>query len=139
MSDEPEVKKTHRGTTNKNITGNSEDRRRRREWLVQTFRADVDVYECSLEFSMGPVQWPVAEDWREIYAYSPLIWERKAACRCYRCGGLLTVDTVTVDRIIPGCLNGTYRRDNIRPSCGSCAYVTGAQLGNARKAARKAS
>jgi hypothetical protein len=46
-------------------------------------------------------------------------------CRCYRCGRLLTVDIVTVDRIIPGCLGGTYRRNNIRPACGKCNSSTG--------------
>jgi hypothetical protein len=47
------------------------------------------------------------------------------ACRCYRCGALLTVETVTVDRIKPGCQGGTYRRDNIRPACGPCNSETG--------------
>lgn len=47
------------------------------------------------------------------------------ACRCYRCGVLLTVETVTVDRIKPGCQGGTYRRDNIRPACGPCNSSTG--------------
>lgn len=50
------------------------------------------------------------------------------ACRCYRCGQLLTVDTVTVDRIRPGCQGGTYRRDNIRPACGTCNSSTGATV-----------
>jgi hypothetical protein len=54
------------------------------------------------------------------------------ACRCYRCGKLLTVDTVTVDRIVPGCVKtamfpngGTYVRHNIRPACGDCNSKTG--------------
>lgn len=46
-------------------------------------------------------------------------------CRCYRCGFPLSVDTVTVDRIVPGCRGGTYRRDNIRPACGPCNSETG--------------
>lgn len=46
-------------------------------------------------------------------------------CRCYRCGALLTVDTVTVDRIIPGARGGTYRRNNIRPACARCNSETG--------------
>ncbi len=48
------------------------------------------------------------------------------ACRCYRCGKLLRVETVTVDRIVPGCRGGTYRRNNIRPACSRCNTVTGA-------------
>ena len=40
---------------------------------------------------------------------------------CWRgCGTWLTVDTVWVDRLVPGCRGGTYRRDNIRPACGPC-------------------
>ena len=85
---------TRRGTTNGNSRGSVEDRRRRREWLVQTYLADV-----------------------QLFGYP--------ACRCYRCGTLLTVDIVTVDRIIPGCCGGTYRRNNIRPACADCNSVTG--------------
>lgn len=46
-------------------------------------------------------------------------------CRCYRCGDVLTEKSITVDRIIPGCHGGTYRRDNIRPACASCNSETG--------------
>jgi hypothetical protein len=48
------------------------------------------------------------------------------ACRCYRCGLLMHEGTLTVDRIIPGCQGGTYRRNNIRPACGDCNSETGA-------------
>ena len=34
---------TRRGTTNGNARGSTEDRRRRREWLVETYRANLDV------------------------------------------------------------------------------------------------
>lgn len=36
------------------------------------------------------------------------------------CGTWLTVDTLTVGRLTPGCRGGTYRRDNIRPECAPC-------------------
>jgi hypothetical protein len=85
-----------RGTTNGNARGSSYTRRRRRAWLVETFRADVDMLE--------------------------------PACRCYRCGKLLTVDTVTVDRIIPGAHGGRYVRGNIRPACGPCNSETGGAI-----------
>lgn len=49
-------------------------------------------------------------------------------CRCYRCGGLLDESTVTVDRIVPGCLGGRYVRDNIRPACAPCNSETGGAL-----------
>lgn len=115
MSLTTENSKARRGTSNGNVTGNVDDRRRRREWLVRTYRADRDV-EAAVEQGQ--------------YGSQP-------ACRCYRCGALLTVDTVTVDRIVPGCKGGTYRRNNIRPSCSLCASVTGGQLSGERKKAKK--
>lgn len=127
-----EVKKTHRGTTNRNARGGSDARRRRREWLVETYRADRDLIR---------VYWPSTNEWTESER-TPNV-ERLAdrsevvpACRCYRCGTLLSVETVTVDRIIPGCKGGTYRRNNIRPACGRCNSETGgplAQLGKQKK------
>jgi 5-methylcytosine-specific restriction endonuclease McrA len=111
-----------RGTTNRNNRGSSENRRRRREWLVETYRADVDLLLTPLGTVYGTVTVSAEhESWAATAT-------RHAACRCYRCGHLLTVDTVTVDRIIPGCLGGTYRRDNIRPACGTCNSSTGGQL-----------
>jgi hypothetical protein len=97
-----------RGTTNGNARGSSHARQRRREWLVATYRANVDV------LTSGP---------RVLKLVS--LGEGQPACRCYRCGVLLTVDTVTIDRIIPGAQGGTYRRSNIRPACGSCNSETG--------------
>lgn len=49
-------------------------------------------------------------------------------CRCYRCGELLTIATVTVDRIVPGCRGGSYRRENIRPACATCNSETGGAI-----------
>ncbi|MEV6413879.1 HNH endonuclease signature motif containing protein [Kribbella sp. NPDC051718] len=107
-----EQKLATRGTSNGNVSGSSYDRRRRRAWLVETYRADVDLYVNTYgEFT------PTEPSSVSIHA-----------CRCYRCGELLTVDTVTVDRIIPGCKGGTYRRNNIRPACGSCNSITGNQV-----------
>lgn len=96
-----------RGTTNGNDRGSNVQRRRRREWLVRTYRADVDV------------------DLRYIGIAAAELGEGIPACRCYRCGTLLTADTVTVDRIIPGCQGGTYARNNVRPCCASCNSSTG--------------
>lgn len=50
------------------------------------------------------------------------------SCLCYHCGELFTVDTVTVDRIIPGCRGGRYVRSNIRPACADCNSETGARV-----------
>lgn len=57
--------------------------------------------------------------------------------KCHFCPEILTVDTVTADRIIPGCDGGRYVRGNIRPSCLPCASKTGGQLGVERKRARR--
>lgn len=46
--------------------------------------------------------------------------------RCWRgCGTWLTVETLTVGRVIPGCQGGTYRRDNIMAECGPCNFSFG--------------
>jgi hypothetical protein len=100
-----------RGTTNRNARGGSEDRRRRREWLVATYRANADVVTV-----YGQV---------DPNGTATLLGAGTAACRCYRCGVLLTVDTVTADRIKPGCRGGTYARTNIRPCCLACNSETG--------------
>jgi hypothetical protein len=102
-----------RGTTNRNARGGSDARRARRAWLVQTYRANRDVIMVDLAY--GPL----------IVDVDPGTEGAQPACRCYRCGLLLTEDTVTVDRIKPGCQGGTYRRDNIRPACGPCNSETG--------------
>jgi hypothetical protein len=110
-----ELKKlARRGTTNGNARGGSDERRRRRAWLVETYRANVDV--VAIELPYGPV----------VVEVVPGTEGSEPACRCYRCGVLLTVETVTVDRIKPGCRGGTYRRENIRPACGRCNSQTGA-------------
>lgn len=140
--------------TNGNDRGGTDARRRRREWLVATYRADVDVLRGA-----AAETW-----WRQNYRYDAYEqgWvergsivnhrivvgdvpdftittftvphgEGATACRCYRCGTLLTVDTVTVDRIVPKVHGGTYRRSNIRPACLRCNSSTGGQLAAARR------
>lgn len=94
-----------RGTSNSNQRGSAETRRRRKHWLIATYRANANV------------------------AGEP-------ACRCYRCGRLLTFATVTVDRIVPGCKGGKYVRNNIRPACGQCNSETGGALASRPKTRR---
>jgi HNH endonuclease len=115
---------TRRGTTNRNDRGNTTSRRRRREWLVETYRADVDVLDETVNVA------------GTLFTHKRLVHHGRGepACRCYRCGCLLTVDTVTADRIIPGIEGGTYKRSNIRPACMTCNASTGGKLGAARKA-----
>lgn len=92
------------GTTNGPTRGNTDDRRRRRAWLMVAYASDIAGF-----------------------------------VRCYRCGCLLYnpdapphflfgVAPLTVDRIIPGCKGGTYRRSNIRPACSRCNSETGNAL-----------
>lgn len=117
---------TRAGT--RDLRGSNTDRRSRREYLVKTFRANVDleggdhfyddtnpdaVPEFILEIQTGTTQWAVP------------LGQGIPACRCYCCGFLLTVDTVTADRIKPGCQGGTYRRNNIRPACKPCQSKVG--------------
>jgi hypothetical protein len=80
-----------RGTSNTNARGSSEDRRRRRRFLLETF-GDGTTALCSFD----------------------------------DCTILLTFETVTVDRILPGALGGRYTRDNIRPACGPHNFSDGA-------------
>jgi hypothetical protein len=128
-----------RGTTNGNVRGSSYSRRRRREWLIENYRADVDllvrygeggterVGQVVAEYPATEVALRQAAEVAELWG--PAHFETLPACRCYRCGTLLTVETVTVDRIIPGAAGGTYRRTNIRPACGRCNSETGGALG----------
>lgn len=129
MSVDPSTGLQRRGTTNRNARGSSTDRRRRREYLVEHYRADVDV----LVGEAGEIiaQTPITDGRGQLYGDA---WRR--ACRCYRCGELLTVDTVSPDRRIPGCEGGTYARDNIRPACDPCQSKTGGILSGQRRAAR---
>lgn len=117
-----------RGTTNRNDRGSAEARRRRRVWLIETYRADQDLSD--FEISSKP--------WQPPHKVAVPLGSGEPACRCYRCGRLLDVDTVTVDRIKPGCEGGTYRRDNIRPACSTCNEDTGRKLGHERTATKRA-
>lgn len=109
---------SRRGTSNGNSAGSAEDRRRRKRWLLETYAADTMAR------------------WRfgSLVPCEPDNPDALPACRCYRCGTLLVFETLTVDRIKPGCQGGTYRRDNIRPSCMDCAMKTGGRMGGLNRA-----
>lgn len=53
---------------------------------------------------------------------------------CTYCGCTLTFETITVDRIIPGCEGGTYKRGNIQPSCSFDNSSEGGRLAATRRA-----
>lgn len=107
---------TRRGTSNGNDRGSTTARRARRAWMMQTYASDVPGY-----------------------------------ARCFRCGILLYnpddapqfaeylhwVRPLTIDRIIPGCNGGSYRRNNIRPACGTCNSETGGKLSHTPKPRKK--
>lgn len=121
-----------RGTSNRNERGSSYSRRARRQWLVETYRANVDL--ILVEWAFGGVSLDTfVVTVAELRTFPGVVSaEAVPACRCYRCGALLTAETLTVDRIIPGCKGGTYRRDNIRPACGPCNSETGGPLANGK-------
>lgn len=129
----------HRGTSNGNARGSAEDRRRRRLFLLETYTADVEALvlvrvedQMVLEvLQAGDSAVAMLNRWDNTLTE----WAVRQACRCYRCGDLLVDETLTVDRIIPGCKGGKYRRDNIRPACGHCNSETGGRL--ARKPVKR--
>lgn len=108
--------------------GNTRNRRSRRAWLLETYRADVDVFDES-SWDRRTIQ--ERDGTRTVPLGSGV-----SACRCYRCGKLLTIETLTVDRIVPGCKGGTYARNNIRPSCSDCANKQGGELSGALRKSR---
>ena len=90
---------TSRGTSNGNAAGSAKDRRRRRAWLLATFRDEkTGVVPC------------MAEVHHE------------------ECPGTVDAETLTVGRIVPGVAGGRYRRDNIRPEFGLCNSRHGGML-----------
>lgn len=114
----------NRGTSNSAVRGSSEARRRRKQYLLETFRADVDA-----------LSGPDYDDPTQIIVVPVPLGDGELACRCYRCGELLVAATLEADRIVPGCRKtaeypngGTYVRKNIRPACGPCNRITGNQL-----------
>lgn len=81
--------------------GNCHDRARRKVWMLATFDPDL-----------GPDQ-----------------------ARCHlaisdNCREVVTVATVTADRIDPG---GSYRRENVQPACVPCQNKQGALITRERR------
>lgn len=121
---------TTRGTTNGNVRGSSYARRARRAWLIANYASDQPsfcrCYRCGI-LLYNPDD-PPTMLFGKAGDIDPVNGEVLVA--------LLPTETspyfmpgrarhVTVDRIIPGCQGGTYRRNNIRPACGPCNSETG--------------
>ena len=98
-----------RGTTNGNARGSSYTRRARRAWVMTTWASDqpgfVRCYRCGVCLYNPDDELP--EPWQLF-----MVVEGKA-------------HPLTIDRIVPGCQGGTYRRNNIRPACPACNSETG--------------
>ena len=114
---------SERGTTNGNARGSSYERRRRRAWIMEAWASDlpgfVRCYRCG-GFLFNPDAPPAA-----VAAMLTAYGEAVALGHLAR---VLSTYPLTIDRIIPGCLGGTYRRNNIRPVCGPCNSHTGGAL-----------
>jgi hypothetical protein len=77
--------------------GNSRDRARRRQWLLDHF-GDGTTAKCALRLTE-------------------------------KCLEIVTLETVSADRIRPGKEGGGYRRDNIQPACMPCQCYQGFLIG----------
>jgi len=109
--------------TNRNDRGSSEDRRRRRDWIFAVYAADT---MCRWRFNY-------------LVSCEPDHPGAMRAVRCFRCGDLLNDELLTIDRIIPGCKGGTYRRNNIRPACANCNNEIAKGLSKREPSVRNAS
>lgn len=94
-----------RSTSNGNAAGSSSQRRARKLWLIS----------AEAGFGGDGVSVPC---------------HLKCSDECLV---RVTIVTIWVDRIIPGCEGGTYRRGNIQPSCGPCNMSHGGKLGAKRR------
>lgn len=132
---EPEpVQPVRKGRNGGDHRGSATSRRRQREYLVECYRADVDIADIEVGGKMIRLEVDTREGLGELYTTPGQPWQK--ACRCYVCGTLLTVDEVTRDRIKPGCEGGRYVRPNLRPACSYHNSSTGGRLGAARKRAK---
>jgi 5-methylcytosine-specific restriction endonuclease McrA len=46
---------------------------------------------------------------------------------CVFCGAMLSNESMTLDRIIPGAKGGRYTRDNVQPACAPCNRDRGSE------------
>jgi hypothetical protein len=103
-----------RGTTNGNDRGNTEARRRRRVWLIETYASNVPGFaRC---YRCGRLVYN--EDDYPGETNVVVIWK----------GKFESARPMTVDRIVPGVNGGRYVRTNIRPACGYDNASTGSLL-----------
>jgi len=90
-----------RGTTNKYVTGNARDRARRRARIVaRDGWPEVGIVLCR---------------WCDV----PLLQDDDPEA---------PGQSVTMDRVVPGCEGGTYQLDNLVPACRNCNESRGGKL-----------
>lgn len=144
-----------RGSSNGNSRGSAVSRRNRKLFLLKTYPADVRGVRVTYADKPMPhlptchigrteTCYPAPENFHKVWGNKVAVMvqhryivriEEVPCTRCYRCGGLLIFETMTVDRIVPGCKKtakyprgGTYVRENIRPACMGCNSDTGGPL-----------
>ncbi len=139
-----------RGASNTNDRGNTDARRARKAWLVSAYPADQSLIRVTWNDGDQDVGTPQRWGFYDLesiqhYADQGMDIQRVEVlptCRCYRCGRLLTIETVTVDKIFTKPEGGTYRTPvqdrrekatNIRPACNDCNSRTGAALASQTK------
>ena len=133
-----------RGRSNGNERGNTETRRRRREFLLETYAADVKLVRITYANDTseptympphiaGALGYVVVEDGLPLFPTGIASVALVPTARCFHCGTLLHDGTITVDRIIPGCRGGTYHRNNIRPACSTHNSSLGGALRQKRR------
>lgn len=81
--------------------GNHIDRRRRKLWLLATFDVDLGPDRARCQLAISD-----------------------------NCRQIVTFETVTADRIIPG---GTYAHTNVQPACAPCQNRQGALITRERR------
>ena len=122
-----------RGTDHSNERGSAEARRKRVAWLIEAFASNVlgyaRCYRCGVllyDRNNPPENLYERESpWMEGVTYT----ETFDGERC---------KPLTVDRIIPGCDGGTYKRTNIRPACEKCnCHEVGSRLRSTKKKTTK--
>lgn len=144
-----------RGASNTNDRGNTDTRRARKAWLIETYQANVAYIKVTwgdgevdvgAPSGFGCLDAESAVKFFRVEYGDEVSVEIMATCRCYRCGKLLTIDTVTVDKIFTKPEGGTYRTPtqdrrekatNIRPACNDCNSTTGAAIASQSRSKKK--
>lgn len=132
-----------RGTSNGNERGSSVVRKERKAWLLEQYAADRPLIKVTWAVTGETTVDSYVVGVEALLAYEGVLEaEEVPTARCYQCGALLWMETITVDRIKPGVFGGKYRTPkmdtregvtNVRPACALHNSSTGGALANAKK------